>query len=555
MLGFGYRVQAVVEFPLADRFVPESAPTRGRTSIRWRVVEIATGKKGVFKLFVGPEDRPPQSKAICHSIEKLARLNHPSIAPPLAWGVVGECPWLFREWIHGISLRLLINQRATLPTERVSRVGLQIARALEVLHRMGILQGELSPEHVIIAKHERIVLIDCGILPAVPTTQSALMRSHYLAPEFVSGQQPGTKSDLYALGMILLEMLNPHGPQGELPDGIPTELRALIAKLTAKNPAQRASLNQVLQTLEGLIASPPSPVEAPPLPSSSNPQTTERLEAIEIEEVDEVLPPSPDRTEPLPAISLETDISELSTPPQALPLEAQAQPPHEKVNNRPLQTNRFFSSIPHFVGAAAVGIGCFLLGYGIARLGTSHEQLDQQAAEEAPDQVEIVVETSKTPMWIDGEEKKGQAKIRSSPGALHRVAFGEKEWLEIEWRGKGLLQLRHHTEENHHLAAQLPPLPTEPPQDEASLQSDSVTRTSLNPQEEGVSTSPEALPLEASHPPHQSTQKKPKATSPPQPSSKSKPSFATRIGPAPGSSSPQGGLRFATTLRAPSPEP
>ena len=152
-----------------------------------------------------------------------AALNHPNILAVYDVGTLDGVPYIVSELLEGQTLRQCLDGRA-LPARKAVEYAIQIARGLGAVHATGIVHRDLKPENVFITADGRIKILDFGLakLRADPTAASAsgvtMMRPDtepglllgtlsYMAPEQVRGQPADARTDLFALGAILYEML------------------------------------------------------------------------------------------------------------------------------------------------------------------------------------------------------------------------------------------------------------------------------------------------------------------------------------------------------------
>src|SRR5262249_4342053 len=131
--------------------------------------------------------------------------------------------YMVMEWVEGKLLRQLLQEQQKLAPERAVKIAAGIARALDHIHSHGIVHRDLKPEHVMVDAHDNIKLIDFGIasdLGARRVTFASLSQTmgtpDYISPEQVKGKRGDGRRDIYALGVMLYEMLTGklpfHGP-------------------------------------------------------------------------------------------------------------------------------------------------------------------------------------------------------------------------------------------------------------------------------------------------------------------------------------------------------
>jgi len=211
-----------------------------------------------------------------------ARLAHPGIVAVLDQGVDGETNYLTMEFVAGHTLRTEIAGHGSLRLGRALEITSAVLDALAAAHRAGLVHRDVKPENVLLAVDGRIKVADFGLARAVSeatvaSTGTLLGTVAYLSPEIVSSGEANASADVYAVGVVLYEMLTGRPPfTGATPiqvayrhvhedvpapsDAVawlPMEVDDLVAALTARDTAVRpkdaaAALALVRRTLAGL---------------------------------------------------------------------------------------------------------------------------------------------------------------------------------------------------------------------------------------------------------------------------------------------------------------
>jgi len=156
-------------------------------------------------------------------------LNHPNVLSIYDIGTHDEAPYLVFELIQGETLRQRLR-RGQLPPRRAIQIAAQIARGLAAAHGRGIVHRDLKPENFLITADDRVKILDFGLAKLVRklpqdapagSANGAVLRTTpgmvvgtvgYGAPEQVQGQEADPRSDIFALGVILYEMLSGERP-------------------------------------------------------------------------------------------------------------------------------------------------------------------------------------------------------------------------------------------------------------------------------------------------------------------------------------------------------
>jgi len=206
-----------------------------------------------------------------------ARLAHPNVVNVYDQGQDSEMAYLVMEYLPGITLRDLLTEHRTLTSEQTLDILEAVLSGLAAAHKSGIVHRDLKPENVLLADDGRIKISDFGLARAASAntaTGAALLGTiAYLSPELVTRGVADTRSDIYAVGIMMYEMLAGEQPfKGEQPmqiayqhanDSVPTpstknprvpaELDELVLWATARDPEERprdarAMLEQLLET-------------------------------------------------------------------------------------------------------------------------------------------------------------------------------------------------------------------------------------------------------------------------------------------------------------------
>ena len=201
--------------------------------------------------------------------QSAANLNHPNIASIYDYGDDGGTYFIVMEYIDGKPLSDIIEAEAPLMPERAAEVASDVARALERAHASGLVHRDIKPGNIMMESNGQTKVTDFGIARALTADGEATMTqtgmvigtASYLSPEQAQGNPVDPRSDVYALGCVLYEMLtgsapftgdsplsiaykhvreNPEPPSHLNPD-VSQELDAIVLKAMAKNPDNRFS--------------------------------------------------------------------------------------------------------------------------------------------------------------------------------------------------------------------------------------------------------------------------------------------------------------------------
>jgi serine/threonine protein kinase len=206
--------------------------------------------------------------------QTLARLNHPNLVAlfdaHLAAPRTADHSYIVMELVDGPSLRDELD-RGRVPAEEVGILAAELAEALVAVHAAGVVHRDLKPANILLAltglptQPYRGKLADFGIAHLIGseriTTDGVVIgTAAYLSPEQARGDEPGPPSDIYALGLILIEALTGSrafaGTPAEaigarlvqdasIPPGLPAAWEQLLTQMTARDPAVRPDAVEV----------------------------------------------------------------------------------------------------------------------------------------------------------------------------------------------------------------------------------------------------------------------------------------------------------------------
>ncbi len=195
----------------------------------------------------------------------VANLAHPNIVTLYDVGQDGNTYYMVMEFVDGQDLKKVIRASAPFSVDRALNIGIQICAGIGYAHRAGLIHADVKPQNVLITADDHVKVTDFGIAQALSLTQPQEKQSvvwgspHYFAPEQASGETPTPASDVYAIGIVLFEMLTGKLPyngadQQELAlahirdqvphvmdfnPSVPVHLDRIIYKVMSKEPAAR----------------------------------------------------------------------------------------------------------------------------------------------------------------------------------------------------------------------------------------------------------------------------------------------------------------------------
>jgi serine/threonine-protein kinase len=243
---------------LNERYEILEALGQGGMGEAYKARDRATGQLVVVKIpYASMIGDPATYSRYQRELDIGKRLDHPGIQRFLADGRLDDsvAPYLVFEFIDGHNLRDFLNKAAPLDVAQAVDFASQIADVLQYVHAHGVVHRDLKPENLLITPDGKLKLVDFGI--ALLRGARRLTFSHlssevgtpdYMAPEQVQGERGDARTDVYALGVILYEMLSGQVPfQGDSP------LAVMSQRVTTPAPLLRSVRHDVPPALEAVV--------------------------------------------------------------------------------------------------------------------------------------------------------------------------------------------------------------------------------------------------------------------------------------------------------------
>ena len=197
--------------------------------------------------------------------QAAANLSHPNIVPVFDWGEDRGTYFIVMELIEGTSLADMLRGSATISASRSAQIVSQVAAALGYAHRSGVVHRDVKPGNILITRDGQVKVTDFGIAQAVSSEDhlaeagSVMGTATYFSPEQASGAAVDGRSDVYALGVVLYEMLVGRPPfigdtpvdvssqhvnaavpsMGQFSESVPKDLEAIVMEALSKSPENR----------------------------------------------------------------------------------------------------------------------------------------------------------------------------------------------------------------------------------------------------------------------------------------------------------------------------
>jgi serine/threonine protein kinase len=242
----------------------------GATGRVARAHDPLIGRLVAIKLFAKELAQGAARQRFLQEARVVGQLSHPSIMTLHDMGIdePTQTPYLVMEYLEGLPLDRML-EKGSLPFPKACALVAEIACALGVAHRKGVIHGDVKPANVLITNDGRVKLMDFGMarLASHDTGASPLLGTPaYWCPEQILGKPQDSRSDLFSLGVVLYEMVTGKRPfdadslQGicgrvlsstPLPashanPSVPASFDGIIVRCLAKDPAARYTTAEIL---------------------------------------------------------------------------------------------------------------------------------------------------------------------------------------------------------------------------------------------------------------------------------------------------------------------
>jgi serine/threonine protein kinase/beta-lactam-binding protein with PASTA domain len=246
------------------RYQVRSKIARGGMATVYLATDLRLERRVAIKIMHGHlADEGNFKERFVQEARSAARLAHPNVVNVFDQGQDSDMAYLVMEYLPGMTLRDLLKDYGTLTTEQTLDIMDAVLGGLAAAHKAGIVHRDLKPENVLLADDGRIKIGDFGLSRAASantaTGQALLGTIAYLSPELLTRGVADARSDIYAAGIMMYEMLAGEQPfTGEQPmqiafqhanetvprpsvknPGIPAEVDDLVLWATAREPDKR----------------------------------------------------------------------------------------------------------------------------------------------------------------------------------------------------------------------------------------------------------------------------------------------------------------------------
>jgi len=250
-----------------DRFKVTALIARGGMGRVYRAEQAPLGRVCAIKVLnpaYAAEHDPEFHKRFFLEASVASKLTHPNTVTVFDYGKTDDdIYYMAMEYLEGHTLHRAIREAGHLPEERAAHIARQVCRALREAHSLGAIHRDLKPANIFLVEHgdeaDFVKVLDFGLVKNVDEgkgedlTKTGLFMGSpkYMSPEQIRGDKVDARTDVYALGIILYEMLT-----GKVPFDRPTSVNILMAHVHEEPPPLR-EMNPAIQVspaMEELLA-------------------------------------------------------------------------------------------------------------------------------------------------------------------------------------------------------------------------------------------------------------------------------------------------------------
>jgi eukaryotic-like serine/threonine-protein kinase len=263
-----------------DHYRIEEVVARSGMASIFRATDMRTGTQVAIKV---PHPEMEADPVLFDRFQREGeigeKLDHPGVMKVYPNPDRGRV-YMVMEWVEGRLLRRILGEQEKMPVDRASKIVIEVCDALDYIHRNGVVHRDLKPENIMVNGDDKIKLIDFGIAGKAGARRLTFAKlsqvvgtPDYISPEQVKGKRGDGRSDIYAMGVMLYEMLtgktpfagpNPFAtmndrlinnpiPPREINPEIPEPLQEVIYRAMEREPENRYSTaNEMAWDLEHL---------------------------------------------------------------------------------------------------------------------------------------------------------------------------------------------------------------------------------------------------------------------------------------------------------------
>jgi serine/threonine-protein kinase len=247
------------------------------------LVEDTTVRDQLILKILSPQISADESiiKRFMHELKYARRVTHKNVIRLFDFLEYEGMHAISMEYFQGQDLARLLTSAGRLPEARAINIAEQVCRGLCAAHEQGIIHRDIKPQNVLVANDDTVKIVDFGLASTVQSRSSQLTKSgiligtpHYMAPEQIRGEKLDSRTDVYALGVLMYEMLagkppfegdvavnvliqhlqTEATPLREVCDSVSIGMEQAVMRAMAKDRERRPTAAEFLETLTALSA-------------------------------------------------------------------------------------------------------------------------------------------------------------------------------------------------------------------------------------------------------------------------------------------------------------
>jgi tetratricopeptide (TPR) repeat protein len=264
----------------AGRYLVIDRLGEGGMGVVYKARDQETNRTVALKMIRGSLEGDPEALSRFRRESGLAQqVTHENVCRMHDLGLASGVRYLSMEYLEADTLAELLKSLGSLSVKQTLSIAVQVSSGLEAIHSRGIVHRDLKPSNIAVDRDGRVVVMDFGLargpVDSGVTEPGVLVGSYaYLAPEHVSGSPLTASADVYALGLVLYEMLagkRPPGDEDQRPlalrgdatvlappsshePDVPGDLDAITTRCLSWNASDRPAISEIRETLEKLLA-------------------------------------------------------------------------------------------------------------------------------------------------------------------------------------------------------------------------------------------------------------------------------------------------------------
>jgi serine/threonine-protein kinase len=241
---------------LADRYETERELGAGAAAVTVAAHDRRLDRRVAIKILKPESERDAEfSRRFTREARAAAAINHPNVVSVYDVGQEGDLLYHVMHYVDGTDLKRLIERNGALPWRRAVEIARDVLAGLAPIHDAGIVHRDIKPQNVLIASDGSVKVTDFGVAhmeldAALTTAGTTVGTASYMAPEQAQGQSPTPAADVYAVGVMLYEMVT-----GRLPFNEATSVATMLAHIQqdAAPPVAPRGMEAIPEGLELVI--------------------------------------------------------------------------------------------------------------------------------------------------------------------------------------------------------------------------------------------------------------------------------------------------------------